>query len=100
MQLLPHIADWVSTGSLVLLALCLLASFVRVLAGPRLADRVIAVDLLAYTAVGMMGLWAVITDQSAYIDAALVLALIAFLGTVAMARYIERRTLEQPRGRV
>lgn len=62
----------------------------RLLRGPGLADRVVALDLITYLAIGLIVVHALETRQSVYLDAAIVLALVAFLGTVAFARYLER----------
>jgi multicomponent Na+:H+ antiporter subunit F len=58
--------------------------------GPTLADRVVAVDALATMAIGALVLIAVITGQGLLLDIALAIALVVFLGTIAMAMTIER----------
>jgi len=65
-------------------------ALIRLIRGPSLPDRVVALDLIAVTAVGIIGVYAVSTDQPVYIDEAMVLALIAFFGTTAFAHYIEK----------
>lgn len=65
--------------------------FVRLVRGPGLPDRVVALDVIAYFAIGVIALWTLVSGETAYLDAALVLALIAFLATVAFARFIESR---------
>jgi len=70
---------------------CMLATSIRVFFGPSLPDRVVALDLLAIEGIGLLMVFAVITRQRAYVDVAMVLALLAFLTTVAFALYIERR---------
>jgi len=65
-------------------------ALIRLIKGPTLPDRVVALDLIAITAVGLIGVYAVTTRQPIYIDEAMVLALIAFLGTLAFAHYIEK----------
>ena len=72
------------------LLIALLLAFARLLRGPSLPDRVVALDLIALSAVGLIGVYAVSVDQPAYIDEAMVLALIGFFGTVAFAYYIEK----------
>lgn len=52
--------------------------------------RVISLDLMATLSIGFITLYAVVTDKKIFLDAAMVLALIAFLGTVAFARYLEK----------
>lgn len=81
---------WAIYVALGTLGLSILASLFRVLRGPSLADRVVALDLVAFLAMGFITCYAVLADQDTFIDAALVLGLLAFLGTVAVARYIER----------
>ncbi len=74
-----------------MLTAALLCAFVRLARGPSLPDRVVALDLLAVVAVGMITVYAIDLGQRVFLDAAIVVALIAFLGTVAFARYVERR---------
>lgn len=73
-----------------LLILSMFLAFFRLVRGPSLPDRVVALDLIAITSVGLIGVYAVSTDQAIYVDEAMVLALIAFLGTTAFAHYIEK----------
>ena len=75
---------------LIVLTSALLLSLVRLVRGPSLPDRVVALDLVAATAVGIMATYSVVTGESAILDAAIVVALITFLGTVAFASYLER----------
>jgi multicomponent Na+:H+ antiporter subunit F len=77
--------------ALVVLSLALVLSLARLIRGPSLPDRVVALDLMAVLAVGVIAIYSITTVQPALMDAALVLALIVFLGTVIFARYLERR---------
>lgn len=70
--------------------LALLLGAWRLWRGPSLADRVVAMDLLVITAVAAVGLLSIIYKLPALIDIAVVLALIAFIATVAFAWYMER----------
>jgi multicomponent Na+:H+ antiporter subunit F len=81
-------ASWVV---LPLLALALLLVLVRLLRGPTLPDRVVALDLLSILGLGICAALAVATGQALLLDVALVTALVGFLGTVAFASYVERR---------
>lgn len=74
-----------------LLVVALLLSFLRLLRGPTLPDRVLSLDLMGLTLIALMVAYAVETGQPASLDVAAVLALLAFLGTVAFATYIERQ---------
>jgi multicomponent Na+:H+ antiporter subunit F len=75
--------------ALALVGVAVLLSFLRLVRGPDLANRVVAVDLLSVLGVGIAGAASVASDDAVYLDVALVLALIAFVGTVAFARYAE-----------
>jgi multisubunit Na+/H+ antiporter MnhF subunit len=63
----------------------------RALLGPSLADRVIAVDGLVVTIVAVIIVTSIGKNTGWYLDVALVVALVGFLGTTAAARFIERR---------
>jgi multicomponent Na+:H+ antiporter subunit F len=79
----------------VMIGVALLLAFTRLARGPSLSDRVIALDLIAVLAVGLIAMVAFEADQAVFLDAAIVLALVAFLGTVAFARYLERRAHDE-----
>ena len=83
--------DLMTGAALAMVALALFLAFVRLVRGPTLPDRVVALDLMGVLAVGMIAAYAVATDQPVLLDPATVLALVGFLGTVAFARYLERR---------
>jgi multicomponent Na+:H+ antiporter subunit F len=76
---------------LLVMVVALFLAFIRLAIGPTLPDRVVALDLIAAIVVAIFGVYAVVVEQPVFIDAAIVLALIIFLGTVAFARYTERR---------
>jgi multicomponent Na+:H+ antiporter subunit F len=65
-------------------------TFIRLLKGPTLPDRVIAIDLIGVLMVCLLVVSAAVTAQQAFLDVAMVVALISFVGTVAYSRYIER----------
>lgn len=65
-------------------------TFIRLLKGPTLPDRVIAIDLIGVLMVCILVVTAAATGEQAFLDVAMVVALISFVGTVAYSRYIER----------
>jgi multicomponent Na+:H+ antiporter subunit F len=73
-----------------MLALALALAMWRLLRGPSLPDRVVALDLMTSIALGMLAAISIAADQAALLDAAVVLSLVTFLGTVAFARYLEK----------
>lgn len=76
--------------TLILLAFAAILAFVRLLRGPSLPDRVISLDLIGVLIVGVAVVTAASTGEPAFLDVAMVIALVSFVGTIAYARYIER----------
>ena len=76
--------------ALTLLAVAAALTFIRLVKGPTLPDRVIAIDLIGVLMVCLLVLMAGLAAQQAFLDVAMVVALISFVGTVAYAQYIER----------
>ena len=82
--------DIVAHVSLATLGVALVVSFMRLAKGPTLPDRVVAMDLFGVLVVGLIVVFAAWTGVRATLDAAVVIALIGFLSTVAYATYVER----------
>lgn len=85
-----NLQDLIFFFILPVLTMAMLLAFVRLVRGPSLPDRVVALDLMATIVIGIVSVYSIATGQSAYLDVAVILALIAFLGTVAFAYYIQR----------
>ncbi len=90
------LASSVASFSLLVLAASLLLAFVRVVLGPTLPDRVIALDLLTSCAAAFMVVYSIHTGTPVFLDVAIVIALVSFLATVGFARYVAKRA-EQDR---
>jgi multisubunit Na+/H+ antiporter MnhF subunit len=78
-------------AALVLLSLAGACFFARLVMGPTLADRVVALDGLVITLVCALALEAARSGSPLFIDAIVVIALVGFVGTSAAARFIEER---------
>ncbi|HWH36634.1 MAG TPA: monovalent cation/H+ antiporter complex subunit F [Candidatus Limnocylindrales bacterium] len=94
---MPDLAeiDYLATGGLIALSMVSLALFLsamRLFRGPTLADRVVALELIASLMVGVVAIVAVISDQAVLIDVAIAVTLVGFLGAVGLARYMEKGT--------
>ena len=74
--------------ALPILSISFILSFIRVIKGPELQDRVVAFDLLAIITIAFIACFAVTSGLFVLMDAAIVLALISFLGTTAFAFFI------------
>ena len=77
-----------------LIAVAIFMAFVRLIRGPSFPDRVVALDIMATMAIGVIALYSIESGEVIFLDVALILALVAFLGTVAFAYYVERRQLK------
>ena len=77
--------------ALALVGLAMFLAFVRLVRGPTLPDRVVALDLMGVLTVGMIAAYDVAVDQPVLLDTATVVALVGFLGTVGFARYLVKR---------
>ena len=78
--------------------LSVILAFIRMVKGPSLQDRVVALDFMTVAIVAFCGLAAVRYSTTAFLDVALVLALVGFLATVALARFAERNTFRTREG--
>ena len=78
-------ACWIGLGCL---TLGLLLTIIRLIRGPTLPDRILALDLVTTLALGFIVLVAILTGFHLYLDIAIGLGLVGFLSTVALARYV------------
>jgi multicomponent Na+:H+ antiporter subunit F len=87
-------APWfsiVSFISLSMMAVAIILAAIRLIRGPSLPDRVVALDLISILAAGITAIYAIASGQAVFLDVATILALLSFLGTVAFARYVEKQ---------
>jgi multicomponent K+:H+ antiporter subunit F len=73
-----------------LLLAALLLAFWRLLRGPTLPDRILALDTLYVDALALLIVLGIRFDTALYFEAALVIALLGFVGTVALSKYLLR----------
>ena len=86
-QTIVHLA---SRLSLAMVIVSIALTFIRLVRGPQAVDRVVSLDLIAIMIVAFLGAYAVHENDTSFLDVAIAYALIAFLGTVALARYLLR----------
>ncbi|WP_235962449.1 monovalent cation/H+ antiporter complex subunit F [Jannaschia marina] len=77
--------------SFVLVMAGVILAMIRLIRGPTLPDRVVGLDTMTVLIVAFCGLYVLDTGTTAFLDVAVVLALIGFLATVALARFVERK---------
>jgi multicomponent Na+:H+ antiporter subunit F len=80
--------------SLAMLGLGILLTLIRIVRGPTLADRILALEILSVLAIGAVSSYAVFSGLSLYADIAIGLALLSFIPTAALARYLLVRRAE------
>lgn len=78
-----------------LLLVALLLVLIRLIRGPSLADRILALDLLTTLAVALIAALVVLTGFTLYVDIAIAVGLLGFLSTVALVRYLLSRTADE-----
>jgi multicomponent Na+:H+ antiporter subunit F len=76
--------------SLAVVVVSMALVFIRMVRGPQAADRIVSLDLIAVLIVAFLGAYAVQMQDTSFLDVAIAYALIAFLGTVALARFLLR----------
>jgi multicomponent K+:H+ antiporter subunit F len=76
--------------ALAVVALSMLLCFVRMAAGPTLPDRILALDTLYINAIAFLVVFGVRSGSAVYFEAALLIAMMGFVGTVALAKYLLR----------
>ena len=74
----------------ILLVISFLLALFRLIKGPSIPDRVVTIDLITTIFMGVIILFLLIHNQSVFLDVIGALAVIAFLGTIASARYLEK----------
>ncbi len=76
-----------------LLVCCFLCLY-RVGRGPSAPDRTVAIDILGILIVGFCGLLGLVSGKDFYLNVALAWALLSFIGTIALAKFLEGRTFD------
>ena len=77
------------------LLLCFLLSLFRILRGPTPADRSVATDILGILVIGFCAILAIYTNKDWYIDIAIAWALQSFIGTLALAKFLEGKNFDE-----
>jgi multicomponent Na+:H+ antiporter subunit F len=84
---IPQIALGVA---LPIFSVAFVSAFIRLVRGPTLPDRVVALDLMAVIGIGFISAYAIYSGRSIFVDVATVVALIGFLATTAFAYHLRR----------
>ncbi|MBI5974147.1 Na(+)/H(+) antiporter subunit F1 [Staphylococcus canis] len=82
--------DIVIIIALVIVVLSILAILVRVIIGPSLPDRVVALDAIGIQLMAIIGLFSIILGTHYMIVAILLIGILAFLGTAVFAKFMDK----------
>ncbi|KYG33406.1 Na(+)/H(+) antiporter subunit F1 [Alkalihalobacillus trypoxylicola] len=82
--------ETVLTIALIMMSISLLVCFIRIIIGPTTSDRIVALDTFGIILIGFIGVIMIIQNTLAYTEVILVISILAFIGTVAMSKFIER----------
>ncbi|WP_310832706.1 Na(+)/H(+) antiporter subunit F1 [Paenibacillus pedocola] len=86
------------TASLVILALAMLACLYRLLKGPTRSDRVAALDTIGIHVLAIIAVVSMQLNTQDFLEIILVIGILTFIGTTALARYIERGVVVEEGG--
>lgn len=76
--------------ALVILSLAMIGFLYRVVKGPSTADRIIALDAMGITLAGIVAIVSMLLNTSAFLDVILLIGILAFVGTAAFAKFLEK----------
>ncbi len=76
--------------AMLIIGLSFLLVIVRFLKGKSIADRVVALDVLTISSIGLIVLLAHFFDRSIYIDVSIVYAILSFIGVIIIAKFLEK----------
>ncbi|MFW6138877.1 MAG: monovalent cation/H+ antiporter complex subunit F [Spirochaetota bacterium] len=88
------IAPYLNVFLYILIALSFFCLF-RIIRGPSIADRMVGIDIFGILVVGICALLVIITGRKFLIDIAITWAILSFIGTLALAKYLSRKNLNE-----
>ena len=86
--------EWIDFALYFLIALVVLC-FYRVIKGPTVADRVVAIEIMGIIVVGICVVLSISTGRAFIIDIGIAWIILSFIGTLTMAKYLGRRRLDE-----
>jgi len=86
--------EWIDFTLYFLIALVALCLY-RVIKGPTVADRVVAIEIIGVIVVGICVILSISTGKAYLIDIGIAWIILSFIGTLTMAKYLGRRKLDE-----
>ncbi|MCG7343101.1 Na(+)/H(+) antiporter subunit F1 [Sporosarcina sp. ACRSL] len=81
------------TISLVLFTITICIAVLRIILGPSMPDRVIALDMIGVNLIAMIAVVSIMLNTAAFFEVILILGILSFIGTIAFSKSIERRVI-------
>ena len=99
MELLNKGCDWLLTGAVIVLAVLIIVSLIRSVRGPRIADRIIAVNMIGTMVILILAILSVYLEESYLVDVCLIYAMISFLAVVVLCKvytgvYLQKKQMQ------
>lgn len=87
------VASLALDATMAMLGVALVLNVFRLIRGPTVADRILSLDTLYINTVAVLILFGIRMNTVIYFEAALVIAMLGFVGTVALSKYVMRRDI-------
>jgi len=82
--------DWSLNIAMLIISISVLLTAYRVVKGPSMSDRVIALDSMGIQVIGLVAIFSVKHHTQAFLDIILLIGILAFIGTISFAKFLER----------
>lgn len=76
--------------SMFMLSISIVIALYRVIRGPTLPDRILALDTIGYNIIGIVAILSIVLDSQSYLETILLIGILAFLSTVVLCKFLER----------
>ena len=90
MSFADDLVQWALVLSFVTLSVSQIMAMVRLVIGPHVGDRILALDTMVINAIGLIVLLGIAQGTAVYFEAAMIIAMLGFVSTVAYARFVLR----------
>jgi len=82
--------SWACAFAMFAVLAAVLLSLYRLLAGPAVTDRILALDTMVINAIGLIVLMGIAWGTTMYFEAAILFAMVGFVSTIAFCKYVRR----------
>jgi len=82
--------DTIMLLAMFLLTISIAIALYRVIKGPSIHDRILALDSIGYLVIGIVAILSIMMNSHAYLETILLIGILAFLSTIALSKYMER----------